>query len=233
MLGTMTILGKRPALVSWSSGKDSALALHRVLESEEWEVVALLTTITESFHRVSMHGVREALLEAQAERLGLPLEKIFIPYPCSNEVYESKMTATLNRYQAKGVSDVIFGDLFLADLRAYREQRLREVGMRGVFPLWQEDTKHLANEVIERGIGAILTCVDPKKLNSSFAGRLFDEKLLKDLPKEVDPCGENGEFHTFVFDAPLFRKSIAYEKGEVVTRDGFVFADMRPTASST
>lgn len=217
------------AILSWSSGKDSAMALYRVLKSRQFEIVCLLTTITDQFHRVSMHGVREELLDAQAGLLGYPLEKVMIPYPCPNQVYEEKMAKVLALWKSKGVKHVIFGDLFLEDIRKYREKKLAQIDMIPVFPLWLADTKALAREMLKVGFRAVVTCVDPRKLAPTFAGRLFDETFLKSIPPEVDPCGENGEFHTFVYDGPIFKQRIPVNVGEIVTRDGFVFADLEPS----
>jgi len=220
--------GVPKAIVSWSTGKDSAFALHEVRQAGDFEIVGLLTTITETFARVSMHGVREVLLDLQAERLGLACRKVMIPSPCSNEMYEREMGRALAEFREQGVNHVVFGDLFLEDLRAYREARLAEVGMTGVFPLWHRDTTTLAHQMIASGLRAPVTCVDPKKLDRSFAGRSFDAAFLVDLPADIDPCGENGEFHTFAVDGPMFKVPIAVEVGEVVERDGFVFADLVP-----
>jgi uncharacterized protein (TIGR00290 family) len=217
------------AILSWSSGKDSAMALYRVLQSEEFEIVCLLTTVTEQFHRVSMHGVREELLDAQARSLGYPVEKVMIPYPCPNHVYEEKMRNLLYFWKSKGVRHVIFGDLFLEDIRKYREERLSELSMTPVFPLWKEDTTALATAIMRLGFRAIVTCVDPMKLEPTFAGRAFDESFLRSIPQQVDPCGENGEFHTFVYDGPIFKQSVPVKASDVVTRDGFVFADLEPS----
>ncbi len=218
---------QRPkAVVSWSSGKDSALALHEVQRSGEIEVVGILTTITTAFGRVSMHGVREALLDQQALALGLRCWKVPIPSPCPNEVYEREMARVLGELQELGVTAAVFGDLFLEDIRRYREARLAEVGIRGVFPLWGRRTDALARAMIDVGIRATLTCIDPRKLDRSFAGRTFDASLLADLPATVDPCGENGEFHTFTWAGPMFSGPIPVRVGEVVDRDGFVFADL-------
>ena len=226
-------MSPRPkVVVSWSSGKDSALALHDVLRSGDVEVVGILTTITSTYGRVSMHGVRESLLDAQAEALGLRCWKIPIPSPCPNDVYEREMAAALDGIQRLGVTAVVFGDLFLEDIRRYREVRLAEVGMRGVFPLWGKETLALARQMLEVGIRATLTCIDPKRLDRSFAGRGFDDALLGDLPAGVDPCGENGEFHTFAWAAPMFRRPVPVAVGEVVDRDGFVFADLLPCAAA-
>jgi uncharacterized protein (TIGR00290 family) len=217
-------------VVSWSSGKDSALALHEVQRSGDVEVVGILTTVTSSFGRVSMHGVRESLLDRQTEALGLRGWKVPIPSPCPNDVYEREMARVLGEIQQLGVSAVVFGDLFLEDIRQYREARLAEVGMRGIFPLWGRKTDQLAREMIAVGIRATLTCIDPRKLDRTFAGRTFDAALLDALPEGVDPCGENGEFHTFASASPAFNGPISIEVGEVVDRDGFVFADIVPAA---
>jgi uncharacterized protein (TIGR00290 family) len=218
------------AVVSWSSGKDSALALHEVQRSGDVDVVGILTTVTTSFGRVSMHGVRESLLDRQTEALGLRGWKVPIPWPCPNDVYEREMARVLGEIQQLGVSAVVFGDLFLEDIRRYREARLAEVGMRGIFPLWGRKTDQLAREMIAVGIRATLTCIDPRKLDRTFAGRAFDAALLDALPEGVDPCGENGEFHTFASASPAFNGPISIEVGEVVDRDGFVFADIVPAA---
>jgi uncharacterized protein (TIGR00290 family) len=220
--------GQRKALLSWSSGKDSAMALYRTLSSEELEVVGLLTTISDRFHRVSMHATREDLLVRQAEEIGLRLEKIMIPYPCPNNVYEDKMRNALTAWKARAVEHVIFGDIFLQDIRKYREEKLSQIGIEPVFPLWGENTKTLAEEMMRVGFHAVITCVDPRKLASSFVGREFDESFLRDLPDGVDPCGENGEFHSFVYDGPIFKKPIPVRVGEKVLRDGFEFADVLP-----
>jgi len=210
----------------WSGGKDSALALAEALADPALRVEALLTTVTEQYERISMHGVRRELLTEQAEILGLPLEEVRIPVRASNEIYEANMRRLLIRYQARGVQRVIFGDLFLQDIRAYRERQLATLGMRGLFPLWLKNTRALAQEFIARGFRAILVCIDPKQLDPSFCGREFDEQLLRDLPPGADPCGENGEFHTFVYEAPIFRRPIPVARGEIVCRDGFWFCDL-------
>jgi uncharacterized protein (TIGR00290 family) len=212
--------------MSWSTGKDSAFALWEARKSAEFEIVALLTTVTTTFGRVSMHGVREELLDQQAAFLGLPCWKVPIPSPCPNATYEREMAAVLTKAQAVGVTHVIFGDLFLEDLRRYREAKLAEIGMTAVFPLWHRNTSILAREMIASGLSAIITAVDPRVLEKSFAGRSFDAALLRDLPASVDPCGENGEFHSFAWAGPMFEKPILVEVGEVVERDGFVFADV-------
>ena len=202
------------------------MALHRVLRSKEFEIICLLTTVTDQFHRISMHGVREELLDAQAHSMGYPIEKITIPYPCPNQVYEEKMAKSLSAWKSKGVRHVIFGDLFLEDIRNYREQKLSQADMTPVFPLWKEDTGRLAREMLKVGFRAVVTCVDPKKMAPKFAGNLFDETFLRNIPPDVDPCGENGEFHTFVYDGPIFNQPIPVRVGETVTRDGFTFTDL-------
>lgn len=204
------------------------MALQRTLASGQFEVACLLTTISDPFHRVSMHGVREELLEMQAESLGFQLQKVMIPYPCPNTVYEEKMRETLQSWKGKGVTHVIFGDLFLEDIRRYREEKLALLDLTPVFPVWGRDTARLAREMIAAGFRAILSSVDPRKLDPNFAGRQFDSSLLRDLPEGVDPCGENGEFHTFVYDGPPFKKPIRVQVGETVTRNGFQFADIIP-----
>jgi uncharacterized protein (TIGR00290 family) len=221
------------AWLAWSSGKDSAWALHTIREQNEFEVVALLTTVNSAYQRVAMHAVRESLLELQAAAAGLPLVKVTIPSRCSNEIYEQAMSAAMAQARAEEVHHVVLGDLFLEDIRAYREARLAACGMTPVFPLWRRDTRQLANEMLAGGLSAYLTCVEPKKLNRSFAGRRFDASLLADLPSGVDPCGENGEFHTFACAGPMFRAPIGVTVGEIVDRDGFVFADLVPCASAS
>jgi len=222
------MISRPRAVVSWSSGKDSALALHEVQRAGDVEIVGIVTTVTSAFARVSMHGVRESLLDRQTDALGLRGWKVPIPWPCPNDVYEREMARVLGEVQKLGVSAVVFGDLFLEDIRRYREARLAEVGMRGIYPLWGRRTDQLAREMIAVGIRATLTCIDPKKLDRSFAGRSFDAALLDALPEGVDPCGENGEFHTFASASPAFSRPIPIEVGEVVDRDGFVFADIVP-----
>lgn len=217
----------RPLFVfSWSAGKDSAFGLWTLLRDPAYEVRALLTTITETFDRVSMSGVREELLDRQADVLGLPVIKVRIPPKCSNDLYEQRMASTLAAEEFQGIDHVAFADLFLEDVRAYREERLARVGKHAVFPLWGRDTRELAEEMVETGFRALVVCVDPQAIDPSSAGRAFDRRFLADLPPEVDPCGENGEFHTFVWDAPMYRQSIACRTGDVVTRDGFVYCDV-------
>jgi uncharacterized protein (TIGR00290 family) len=223
---------KPRAWLAWSSGKDSAWALHKVRESNEFEIVSLLTTVNRTHQRVAMHAVRESLLEAQAVAAGLPLVKIPIPSPCPNEIYEQAMSEAMARARAEGVLHVVFGDLFLEDIRAYREKQLASCGMTPVFPLWLQDTRRLAEEMLAGGLSAYLTSVDPRKLGREFAGRRFDASLLADLPTGIDPCGENGEFHTFACAGPMFRENIPVTVGEIVERDGFVFADLLPSAAA-
>ena len=221
-----------PAWLAWSSGKDSAWALHTIRQSGEFKVVALLTTVNQAYERVAMHAVRESLVEAQAAAAGLPLIKVPIPSQCSNEVYEQAMGQAMARARSEGVFHVVFGDLFLEDIRAYRESRLAACGMTPIFPLWRRDTHRLAEEMLGGGLSAYLTCVDPRKLDRAFAGRRFDAELLAALPPNVDPCGENGEFHTFACAGPMFREPIPVQTGEIVERDGFVFADLLSRAAA-
>jgi uncharacterized protein (TIGR00290 family) len=216
------------ALIAWSSGKDSAWALHEARRAGEFEIVGALTTVTDAFGRVSMHGVREELLQAQLEAAGLPAITVRIPYPCPNEVYEREMAAAMTDAKANGVTHIIFGDLFLEDIRAYREEKLKGTGITPVFPLWQQPTGPLAQKMIEGGVEAHLAVVDLKKLPADFAGRRFDAALIDALPAGADPCGENGEFHSFVSAGPMLAWSIPVKVGETVERDGFAFADLLP-----
>lgn len=215
-------------LVSWSGGKDSCLTLHEIQRTRRYQIAALLTTVTESYERISMHGVRIVLLERQAEALGLPLEKVFIPPGCRNEIYESRMRQALEKYQRQGIRAVAFGDLFLEDVRNYRESNLARIGMQGLFPLWNRDTTALAMQFITLGFQAIVVCIDPRALDKSFLGRLVDADFLRSLPPQVDPCGENGEFHSFVFAGPLFQRTVGFTRGEMVLRDSFWFCDLLP-----
>jgi uncharacterized protein (TIGR00290 family) len=219
---------KPKALIAWSSGKDSAFALHEARRMDDYEIVGALTTVNDTFARVSMHGVRENLLQAQLEAAGLPSIVVRIPFPCSNELYEREMAKAMAGARADGVTHVIFGDLFLEDIRAYRVAKLSEAGMQAVFPLWMRPTGDLAREMIAAGMRAHLATVDLSKLPASFAGRLFDADLLADLPAEVDPCGENGEFHSFVAAGPMFTRTIDVTAVETVVRDGFAYADLKP-----
>ncbi len=221
-------MSKPRLLLSWSSGKDSAWALHVLHQKNEYDIVGLVTTVNENFARVAMHGVREELLRAQADAAGLPLWRVPLPHPCPNGEYETRMRALIARAVAAGVTHMAFGDLFLEDIRAYREQQLAGTGIAPVFPLWGLDTRQLAHAMIGAGLRAKLSCVDPKQLARDFAGRTFDETLLADLPAGVDPCGERGEFHSFCYAGPMFSRSVALNTGEVVERDGFVFADLLP-----
>jgi len=214
------------AFVSWSSGKDAAFALHEARRAGEIDIVGLLTTVTSNFGRVSMHGVREAVLDAQARAVGLPLLKVEIPFPCPNETYERAMAAAVANLRRQNVTRMVFGDLFLEDVRAYREERLRGTGIEPVFPLWGRPTGALAREMIDAGLDTRLVALDPRKLSREFAGRRFDRRLLDELPADVDPCGERGEFHTCVVAGPMFASPLPVVPGEVVERDGFVFADL-------
>lgn len=215
-------------LLAWSGGKDSCLTLWELQKTRSYQVAALLTTITEGYDRVSMHGVRRILVERQADCLGLPLEKVYIPKDATNEQYELRMAEMLARYHAQGVDSAAFGDLFLEDIRRYRETNLAKIGMKGIFPLWRRDTSKLARAFLEAGFRAIVVCVDPKVLDKSFAGQLVDCEFFRRLPPHVDPCGENGEFHSFVFAGPLFPTEIRFTPGEVVLRDSFWFCDLLP-----
>ena len=214
--------------LSWSSGKDSAWTLHVLRQQPEIQVAALITTFNSEADRVAMHAVRRALAEAQAERTGIPIWPVELPWPCSNEVYEHRMRAVCQRAKDEGITAIAFGDLFLEDVRSYRIRQLEGTGLAPLFPLWQIPTDRLARQMIAGGVKAKITCVDPSKLAKTFAGRDYDAKLLEDLPPEVDSCGENGEFHTLVYDAPVFTSAIGVRTGEVVERDGFVFADVLP-----
>jgi uncharacterized protein (TIGR00290 family) len=218
--------------LSWSSGKDSAWSLEVLRRRGEVHVTGLFTTLNAAFDRVAMHAVRRGLVEAQAQAAGLDLRLIEIPYPCPNLEYERIMGAFVAEARAEGVEAMAFGDLFLADIRAYRERQLAGSGIEPLFPLWQRETRALAHEMIDGGLEAHMTCVDPRKLDASFAGRRFDARFLADLPGGVDPCGENGEFHSFVAAGPMFREAVAVRAGEVTERDGFVFADLLPVPQS-
>jgi uncharacterized protein (TIGR00290 family) len=216
------------ALIAWSSGKDSAWALHEARRSGDYDVVGGLTTVTDTFARVSMHGVREALLLSQLDAAGLEPIIVRIPYPCPNETYEREMAAAIEAAKARGVTHIIFGDLFLEDVRAYRERQIAGTGVTPVFPLWQRPTAALAREMIAAGVQAHLAVVDLKKLPAGFAGRRYDTDLLDEFPADADPCGENGEFHSFVSAGPMLKDRIAVSVGETVERDGFAFADLLP-----
>jgi uncharacterized protein (TIGR00290 family) len=215
-------------LLCWSGGKDSAISLYEIQRGEKYEIVALLTTITDGYDRVSMHGVPRTLVEQQAYSLGLPIEEVFVSRASSNEEYESKMKETLTRFKQEGVSSVVFGDVFLEWIRKYREDNLSKLGMKGIFPIWGRDTTELTRLFIALGFQAVITCIDSRVLDRRFIGRTLDEHFLAELPPDVDPGGENGEFHSFVFDGPLFKERIAYTLGESVLRDSFCFCDLLP-----
>lgn len=216
-------------LCSWSGGKDSALALYEIQQSPQHNIAALLTTVTEEYQRISMHGVREILLDLQTHSLGLPVEKIPITKNATNEKYEASMKKTLACYQRQGVSAVVFGDIFLQDLRDYRERNLSTIGMKGIFPLWKKNTTELSRRFIRLGFKAVITCIDSQALDRKFVGRYYDEHFLSELPPAVDPCGEHGEFHSFVFDGPIFKKRLSVETGDIVQRDNrFCFCDLIP-----
>ncbi len=219
----------KKVILSWSGGKDSAMAFMELSRDSRYKIESLLTTVTAGYDRISMHGVRVSLLEEQADSLGLPLIKVAIPQGSSNEQYESAMRKVLVGAQAKGVTAVAFGDLFLEDVRRYREEKLSQIGMAAVFPIWKRNTRELASSFLKAGFKAILVCVDSNSLDQSFAGRAFDESLLADLPRSVDPCGENGEFHTFVYAGPIFDHPISIRLGETVLRENrFWFCDLLP-----
>ena len=218
---------KKQTLMSWSTGKDSAWAYHQLLQQGEHDITGLFCTINKAFQRTAMHGVRVELLKSQAQRLGQPLDIIEIPWPCSNNDYERIMSHYIDSVKQRGIKCFAFGDLFLQDIRDYRTDKLQGTGIEPVFPLWQRPTDKLAREMIDGGLRTTITCIDPAKLDNSFAGRSFDDDFLHDLPDHIDPCGENGEFHSFVHDAPAFDQPINIKVGDVVERDGFVFADVR------
>ncbi len=222
------MISLEPILFCWSGGKDSAMALHTLLQQKQFRVAALLTTVTEGYDRIAMHGVRRELLRRQAESIGLPLYEVFIPPQCVNPVYEARMEEALRIHFARGLRKVAFGDIFLEDLRAYREKNLARIGMTALFPIWKRDTRELIRFFHEHRFRAIAACIDTKILGPGFAGRELDESFFRDLPANADPCGENGEFHTFVFDGPIFQSPIPIRTGEVVNRDGFVFCDLLP-----
>lgn len=213
----------------WSGGKDISMALYEVQKSQRYEVCALLTTVTEGYDRISMHGVRQALLERQAESLGLRLHKVYISKAASNEEYEAKMEVALLRYRQEGINSVCFGDIFLEDLRAYRERNMSRLGMQSLFPIWKQDTTDLTNRFIDLGFKATVVCVDTRVLDASFAGKEIDKDFLRRLPPQVDPCGENGEFHSFVYAGPIYKRPIRFSLGETVVRDShFCFCDLVP-----
>ena len=217
---------RRKTLLSWSSGKDSAWALHKLRQDPEVEVVGLFCTVNQKFDRVAMHGVRRELLELQAERVDLPLAIIDIPYPCSNNEYETRMMAFIEQVIANKIECCAFGDLYLEDVRQYRESNLEGTGITPLFPLWGIPTEELSGKMVQSGLRAIITCVDPKSLPDKFAGREYDASFLADIPENIDPCGENGEFHSFAFQGPMFTKPIEVSAGDIVHRDGFVFSEL-------
>jgi uncharacterized protein (TIGR00290 family) len=219
---------REPVLFCWSGGKDSAMALYLLLRRSDIRITALLTTVTQGFDRISMHGVRRELLKRQAESIGLPLHEVLIPPQCINPVYEAQMEAALRTHYDEGIRTVAFGDIFLEDLRAYREKNLARIGMTALFPIWKRDTRELIRAFHAANFRAIAVCIDSKVLDSSFVGRELDEAFFRDLPPQADPCGENGEFHTFVFDGPIFRTPVRIRAGEIIKRDSFVFCDLLP-----
>jgi uncharacterized protein (TIGR00290 family) len=221
---------KERVVLSWSGGKDSAMAAHHLLASQKYEIAALLTTITEDYDRISMHGVRRELLERQAESLAIPLHPVFIPKDCPNDIYEARMNEAFGFFRSRGIARIAFGDLFLADVKQYRDERLAQAGMTGLYPIWLRDTDELVRTFMGLGFKAKLACVDTHAIDASFAGRELDEALLEDLPRSADPCGERGEYHTFVYAGPIFNKTIACRAGETVMRDSrFNYCDIVPT----
>ena len=218
----------KQTLMGWSSGKDSAWALHVLRQRTDIDVVGLFTTVNQNHQRVAMHAVRLELLQRQAEAVGLPLYTLDIPHPCSNKKYESVMNNFVEESVARGIDCMAFGDLFLEDVRQYRENQFKDTGITPIFPLWKKPTDLLAEEMLSNGLRAFTTCIDPRKMPPSFVGRQFDRSFLDDLPESVDPCGENGEFHTFAVDGPMFHQPVAIHVGEIVEREGFVFADLIP-----
>jgi uncharacterized protein (TIGR00290 family) len=227
------MLAPEPILFCWSGGKDSAMALHALLQRNDVRVTALLTTVTDGYERISMHGVRRELLERQAQSIGLPLHEVRIPPQCVNPIYEARMEEALGVHYQAGVRTVAFGDIFLEDLRAYREKNLARIGMTAIFPIWKRDTRELIRNFHAARFRSIAVCVDPKVLDRSFAGRELDQQFFLDLPSAVDPCGENGEFHTFVFDGPVFHKPISVRTGEILERDSFIYCDLLPNEENS
>lgn len=219
---------KERVVFCWSGGKDSAMALYELLASQQYEVIALLTTLTRDYDRISMHGVRSELLHRQAAALGLPVHEVWISQAATNVEYEEEMESALNQYRQQGLKTVVFGDIFLEDLRSYRERNLAKIGMQAVFPVWKRDTRELVTSFMQLGFKAVVCCLDGKVLDASFAGRFIDERFLRDLPATVDPCGENGEFHSFVFDGPLFSSPVRFTLGAAETRGDFTFRDLCP-----
>ena len=224
----MVTASKTPVVLCWSGGKDSAMALFELRNSAEYEVVALLTTVTRDFDRISMHGVSRTLLHRQAELVGVPLDEVWISLGAGNAEYEASMEQMLTGYRTRGITTVAFGDIFLEDLRAYREENLKRVEMDAIFPIWKRETRELAREFIAAGFRSITCCVDSRHLDESFLGRVIDDNFLMALPEGVDPCGENGEYHSFAFAGPIFRQSLPVRTGEMVRRDSFMFCDLLP-----
>jgi uncharacterized protein (TIGR00290 family) len=216
-------------LFCWSGGKDSAMALYEIKKNNEYEVVSLLTTITQDYDRISMHGVRRLLVEQQARSLDIPLHKVFIPKSCSNEEYGAKMSEALVKFKQDGVENVAFGDIFLEEVRKYREDNLAQLNIKGVFPIWGRNSAELVRSFISLGFKAVVSCIDTKVLDKKFLGRQLDKDFIAELPPDIDPCGENGEFHSFVYDGPIFKQRIGYNRGESVFRDSFYFCDLIPT----
>ncbi|MGO1616819.1 MAG: ATP-binding protein [Oceanisphaera sp.] len=220
---------KKRILMSWSSGKDSAWALQQLLANPDYEVVGLFTTISEEFDRVAMHGVRTTLLRQQAAAIGLPLTIISLPNPCTNDIYHQRMACFIQQAKTQGVTAMAFGDLLLEDVREYREKQLKSANIAAIFPIWGTDTHQLPKQMFAAGLRTIITCLDPNKVPMAWAGKELTPELLANLPNEVDPCGENGEFHTFVFDCPLFKQPIDIKIGDNVSRNGLIFTDLLPT----
>ena len=215
-------------LISWSGGKDSCVALHEIQKSENYRVAALLTTVTRDYDRISMHGVRRVLLERQAASLGIPLHQVLIPKAATNEEYETSLVEAVSSHRVDGIDSIVFGDLFLEDIKAYRDQFLARHNLRGIYPVWLRDTTEFIKEFIGLGYKAVVTCVNGEILDATFAGAIIDENFLSNLPSTIDPCGENGEFHTFVFDGPHFKNPVRFSIGETVKRDSFWFCDLLP-----
>lgn len=218
---------RKPIIVSWSGGKDSKLALYEILNDANYEVCFLITTVTGGYDRISIHGVRTELLEQQAESIGIPLEKVIIPKDSTNDQYESALKTVLLDFKQKGIDEIVFGDIFLEDIKKYRDDLLASLDMKGIFPIWKKDSRELAQNFIELGFKAVTTCIDSEQIDKSFVGREYNHEFLEGLPASADPCGENGEFHTFVLDGPLFNNKISFNKGEVVFRDNrFYYCDL-------
>lgn len=216
-------------IVSWSGGKDSTLALNEILSNTDYEVCSLITTVTEGYKRISIHGVRNELLERQAESIGIPLQKVIIPKDSTNNQYEKALKDVLLKFKNEGINEVVFGDIFLEDVKKYRDELLDELDMKGIYPIWKEDSGVLSRKFIELGFKAVTTCVDSQQIHNKFVGREYNYEFLDDLPGSADPCGENGEFHTFVYDGPIFSKKIGINKGEIVFRDNrFYYCDFVP-----